>query len=147
MAIEGITGGIAAYQATTPTVKKVETKVEPTEVNRSYSGDGMVNEISKEVRAVNSATDGNDGTANNDGQGQPKQASEETVKQTLSDINRRLMNNTECVFGVHEKTNRITIQIVDKDSKEVIKELPPEKTLDMIAKAWELAGILVDEKL
>ena len=33
-----------------------------------------------------------------------------------------------------------------KDTKETIKEIPPEKTLDLIAKAWELAGILVDEK-
>ena len=30
--------------------------------------------------------------------------------------------------------------------EEVLKELPPEKILDMIAKAWELAGIMVDEK-
>ena len=36
---------------------------------------------------------------------------------------------------------------VDKDTKEVLKEYPPEKTLDMIAKVWEIAGLLVDEKL
>ena len=40
----------------------------------------------------------------------------------------------------------MTIKIVDKQTKEVLKEFPPEKTLDMIAKVWELAGILVDEK-
>ena len=40
----------------------------------------------------------------------------------------------------------MTIKIVDKASKKVIKELPPEKTLDMIARVWEMAGILVDEK-
>jgi flagellar protein FlaG len=40
----------------------------------------------------------------------------------------------------------VTIKIVDKESKKVIKELPPEKTLDMIARVWEMAGILVDEK-
>jgi len=56
------------------------------------------------------------------------------------------MSHSEAIFGIHEKTNRVTIKIVDKDSKEVIKEFPPEKTLDMIAKAWELAGILVDAK-
>ena len=56
------------------------------------------------------------------------------------------MENSSAVFGYHEATNRITIKIVDKETKEVIKEFPPEKTLDMIAKAWELAGILVDEK-
>ena len=56
------------------------------------------------------------------------------------------MKNSEAIFGIHEKTNRVTIKLVDKETKEVIKELPPEKTLDMIAKAWELAGLLVDEK-
>ena len=49
-------------------------------------------------------------------------------------------------FGIHEGTKRITLKIIDKDTKEIIKEFPPEKNLDMIAKVWELAGILVDEK-
>jgi flagellar protein FlaG len=39
------------------------------------------------------------------------------------------------------------IKIVDKDTKEVIKEFPPEETLDMIAKVWELAGIMIDERM
>ena len=39
-----------------------------------------------------------------------------------------------------------TIKIIDKDTKKVLKEIPPEKTLDMIAKVWELAGLMVDEK-
>ena len=56
------------------------------------------------------------------------------------------MTNSELQFGIHELTNRVTIKIIDKDTKEVIKELPPEKTLDLIAKAWELAGIMVDER-
>ena len=50
------------------------------------------------------------------------------------------------MFGIHEKTNHVTIKIVDKKTKEVIKEFPPEKTLDMIAKVWEMAGLMVDEK-
>ncbi len=56
------------------------------------------------------------------------------------------MNRVEPVFGFHEDTNRVTIKIVDKETKELIKEVPPEKTLDMISKVWELAGIIVDEK-
>jgi len=56
------------------------------------------------------------------------------------------MSNSEVQYGFHEATNRVTIKIVDKESKKVIKELPPEKTLDLIAKAWELAGIMVDER-
>ncbi len=76
---------------------------------------------------------------------QAMQASREQIKEAVDKMNKR-MENSEAVFGIHEGTNRITIKIVDKDSKKVIKELPPEKTLDMIAKVWEMAGILVDEK-
>lgn len=60
---------------------------------------------------------------------------------------REQLPNSEPKFGIHEATNRVMIKIVDKDSKEVIKELPPEKTLDLLAKNLELAGVLVDKKL
>lgn len=75
-----------------------------------------------------------DGTAAND-----------KLKRAVEEINKKAANS-EAVFGVHDSTNRVTIKIVDKETKEVLKEYPPEKTLDMIAKVWELAGLLVDEK-
>ena len=76
---------------------------------------------------------------------QTQEQSNEQLRKAVEKLNKN-MSNSEAVFGIHEDTNRVTIKIVDKDTKEVIKELPPEKTLDMIAKAWELAGILVDER-
>ena len=69
----------------------------------------------------------------------------ETVKNTINNFNKNICN-TEAVFGIHDGTNRVTIKIIDKKTKEVIKEFPPEKTLDMIEKVWEMAGIMVDEK-
>ena len=72
----------------------------------------------------------------------------EHLKKMIAEMNRKISNrNEEAVFGVHEKTNRIMIKILDKDTKEVVKEFPPEKTLDMIASIWEMAGILVDQKM
>lgn len=69
------------------------------------------------------------------------------LKKAIAEMNKKINNsNEEAVFGVHEDTNRIMIKIMDKETKEVIKEFPPEKTLDMIARIWEMAGILVDEK-
>lgn len=76
---------------------------------------------------------------------QEKQNNNESIKRAVEEINRKSMNS-EAVFGIHEGTNRVTIKIVDRSTKEVLKEYPPEQTLDMIAKAWELAGLLVDEK-
>ena len=74
-----------------------------------------------------------------------EQPSNEQIKKAVEQMNKSMFNS-EAVFGIHEGTNRVTIKIVDRDTKEVIKELPPEKTLDMIAKVWEMAGILVDER-
>ena len=70
----------------------------------------------------------------------------EASKKAVNDLNKQ-MKNSEAIFGIHDKTNRVTIKIIDKTTKEVIKDYPPEETLDMIAKVWEIAGILVDEKL
>lgn len=88
----------------------------------------------------------------NAGTGEDKNLSEEMatmnntqLKNAVNDLNKQ-MKNSEAIFGIHDKTNRVTIKIVDKTTKEVIKEYPPEQTLDMIAKVWEVAGILVDEK-
>lgn len=76
------------------------------------------------------------------------QQQSEQLKKAIAEMNKRINNsNEEAVFGVHEDTNRIMIKIMDKETKEVIKEFPPEKTLDMIARIWEMAGILVDEKM
>lgn len=55
--------------------------------------------------------------------------------------------HSDAKFGIHEKTNRITIKLIDKETQEVIKEIPPEKTLDLLAKRMELAGVLVDQRL
>lgn len=69
----------------------------------------------------------------------------EMLKETVELLNKRMYNH-EAQFGIHEKTNRMTIKIIDKETKEVIKEVPPENTLELFAKSLELAGLLVDEK-
>ena len=75
----------------------------------------------------------------------PEVASERSIKNAVEEINRK-SNNMEAIFGYHEGTNRVMIKILDKDTREVKKEYPAEKTLDMIQKVWEMAGLMVDEK-
>ena len=97
--------------------------------------------------AVNAAQakDGESGNQQNGQQDQQPSASADAVKKAVEEMNKKMANSV-AQFGIHEETNNITIKIVDKESRKVIKELPPEKTLDMIAKVWEMAGLLVDEK-
>jgi len=78
-----------------------------------------------------------------------KQPSDEEVKAAINQANKRaksVFGHANAEFSYHEATKRISVKIVDKDTNEVIREIPPEKTLDMISKMWELAGIVVDEK-
>lgn len=55
-------------------------------------------------------------------------------------------NNTHLKFQIHEQTKDVMVKIIDDETGEVLKEIPPEKMLDMVAKLWEIAGIIVDEK-
>ncbi|WP_373230789.1 flagellar protein FlaG [Cohnella sp.] len=55
--------------------------------------------------------------------------------------------STSFEMKVHEQTNTIMVKVINKDTGEVIREIPPEKTLDLVAKMMEFAGILIDERV
>lgn len=55
------------------------------------------------------------------------------------------MFNRSLQFKVHEKTNQLYVQIIDKDTKEVIKQIPPQEMLELSAKIREMVGILFDK--
>ena len=81
-----------------------------------------------------------------EGQGNSKTANEE-IRKKVDQINKEMLeHDSELIFGIHDETNRVMIKVVDRNTKKVIKEYPPEKTLDMLAKVWEVAGLMVDEK-
>ena len=143
-------------------------QIQPVRKEREGAGvditGNAVDQLAQEVETVKQATgvapysqeDGNDESQTEENASQLQHAIEladeqneknnEKISKTIANINQKMTANTEAVFGFHDKTNRVTIKIVDKDTKKVVKEFPPEKTLDMIAKAWELAGIMVDER-
>lgn len=54
--------------------------------------------------------------------------------------------STSLDFSVHKTTKQIMVKVLNSDTGEVIREIPPEKSLDFLAKVWEQAGILVDER-
>ena len=50
-------------------------------------------------------------------------------------------------FELHDKLERYYVSVVDSNTDEVIKEIPPKKFLDMYAAMAEYMGILVDKKI
>ncbi|MGP4078938.1 flagellar protein FlaG [Pseudalkalibacillus sp. R45] len=55
--------------------------------------------------------------------------------------------HTSLKFELHEKLDRYYVQVIDDKTKEVIREIPNKKFLDMYAAMAELVGIVVDEKI
>ncbi|EKS4342924.1 flagellar protein FlaG [Clostridium botulinum] len=49
-------------------------------------------------------------------------------------------------YEIYGKFRDLTIRLINTKTKEVIKEIPPRKIIDMVAKLCEMAGVLVDEK-
>jgi flagellar protein FlaG len=48
---------------------------------------------------------------------------------------------------IHEQTRAVVMKVFNRDTGELIREIPPEKTLDIFYKMMEIAGILFDEKV
>ena len=143
MAIEPL-GSMTAMQVQT-TTKQAQFEPKKVEVNRDVqtaeNGATPMMELSNHVVAKSAESN----TNQNENNQQDEEKNFENIKKAVDSLNKN-MKNTAAIYGIHEGTNRVTIKIVDKQTKEVIKELPPEKTLDMISRVWEMAGMLVDEK-
>ena len=145
MAVEPIGTMTAMQMQSTIKVQPITTQREA-ENTDVISADSATPKIDKTTAEVAKASESDTRDENKyDQDRENTKAENDAIKKVVENINKNSVNS-EAVFGIHEGTNRVTIKIVDKDTKKVIKELPPEKTLDMIAKMWEMAGILVDEK-
>ncbi|MCR3920901.1 MAG: flagellar protein FlaG [Firmicutes bacterium] len=49
-------------------------------------------------------------------------------------------------FKLHESSERYMVQIVDRADNAVIKEIPPERVLNLVGQIQEVIGLLLDEK-
>ncbi len=138
MALDVLSG--SSYRNTAGSMVKPDYKTNEVAIQDT----GTANINVGDVPAVFKANGGNQ----NEEKGQKEQsASEKQIKDAISRANNKMKNHrTRCEFSYHEETKRVSIKIMDEDTMEVIKEIPPEETLEMLEKMWELAGIMIDER-
>lgn len=72
----------------------------------------------------------------------------EELDKAVENINGLIAKNSEThfEFKIHDKTGYLMVKLIDTETKEVIKEIPAEKILDLVANIWEMVGIIVDER-
>lgn len=69
------------------------------------------------------------------------------LKSAMDMANNKLkFTRTKCEFKYYDDVNRVAIKVIDRETEEVIREIPPEETIELVQKLWEMAGIFVDEK-
>ncbi|QVY61210.1 flagellar protein FlaG [Cytobacillus gottheilii] len=70
------------------------------------------------------------------------------LEEKINDTNNFLEPNfTSVKFKLHEDLNRYYVEVIDSDSKEVVREIPAKEFLDMIAKMTDFLGVLIDKKI
>lgn len=129
----------------TAQVKATEAPIKPA----NQGGTALANTapVSAPVQPAMKPSMGNGTGENQEQSGKDGQATEKQIQAAIEHVKRASqMSRTRCEFSYHEATKRVSIKVLDDETNEVIKEIPPEKSLEMVEKMWELAGILVDEK-
>lgn len=55
--------------------------------------------------------------------------------------------DTELEVKIHDSTGSVVMKVVNRETGDLIREVPPERTLDILYKMMEIAGLLFDEKV
>lgn len=72
---------------------------------------------------------------------------EDPLEATLEKLNQKLLGrDMKMQFRIHERTGYTLVRLVDMQTGDVIKEIPPENMLNVIGKIWDDMGIAVDRK-
>jgi len=77
--------------------------------------------------------------------------SEETkkkVQEAVGKMNEMLeVTNSTSKFMYHDGLERYYVTVVDRETEEVVKEIPPKKLLDSFYEMQKMLGMIVDEKI
>lgn len=145
MAVEGIgaTGNSMAYTDMVRQNVNREVKVsQPQPQSQSKTKD--MDDFSKKSVSTTNVPMEEKGTATVE---MEKENATSKMKDAIDKVNKKIEpTKTRCEFSYHEDTKRISIKVIDQKTEETIREIPPEETLDMLSKIWELAGLMVDER-
>lgn len=139
MELESISRANAAYAGTQETAKvTVEKPHMEMDLSTQKVPENAVQTVSESGMTGQQESD-------RDAEKKERAASEASIDDAVKSANRK-MEHTRCEYSYHKETNRVSIKVINDDTDEVIREIPPEKSLKMLQKMWEMAGILVDEK-
>ncbi len=131
------TADISSQQSTPQNTTETVTVSKPTQQNQNIPNISLKT-VSSDLSALFKTVDNS---------GKEISIGEQAIEKVIETANKKLVGpNIELSFSVHKETNRVSIKVTDQTTGDVIREIPPEKILDMIADMCNLAGKFVDVK-
>ncbi|KJS15953.1 MAG: hypothetical protein VR69_11690 [Peptococcaceae bacterium BRH_c4b] len=68
------------------------------------------------------------------------------IENAVKQINNTMeMYHTELKYSLHEESGEYYVKVINTEDNTVIREIPPEKVLDMVAYFKKMLGIIVDK--
>lgn len=88
------------------------------------------------------------GLINSDiGSQKTKEIGEQQLDQLIEQGNRILQRlDTHLKWSVNKESNRMIVKVLDTQTNETIREIPPEKYLELVQNLCEQVGLFLDEK-
>jgi flagellar protein FlaG len=79
---------------------------------------------------------------------QKETRSAEEIHKDLDMINEQLKSsNSSIQFSIDDKSNDVIVRIVNKDTGEVIRQIPPESIVKLRDSMKDLSGLFVEKKI
>lgn len=146
MGVEIISNAVAAYKEVPSEAIPGHNSAKVISLKDHAPSNGTQAIAQTETSAVNQAETDAYRNGANDYKEEEKEK-ERMIKSAVKEANNKIeISKTHCEFSYHEKTKRVSITVKDDVTGDVIREIPPKETLDMLGKMWEMAGLFVDNK-
>jgi len=118
-------------------------KIKPIETQPSSTST-----IKPQPQSLPSAKDEEQQEKEKEGRLQPGTMSEESVNNMTETFN-ELMDKINCniEFSYNKDADMLNVKMIDKETKEVIKEFPPEEMIENMIKAKDWLGAFIDRAI
>lgn len=81
-----------------------------------------------------------------DSEGDNRELTKDQIQQAINKMNKTMETyNTELRFQFHEKSGEYIVKLINTQDDSVVREIPPERVLNMVAYFKEMLGIVVDK--
>jgi len=107
----------------------------------------------REKRVLEKAEDGNRLKISKEADGEKATRQPESLDQAVDIANKAMeISGYNLEFRIHKESGRVQVKVIDAETKEVIREIPPEQMLRLSASIMEMlenfhkmVGLMVDE--